>query len=131
MKGSSAHLLSYFRRPSPPDDKLLSAPAPPPPLPPEEMEEKPKRIHSGWKCMPFIIGNETFEKLAGAGLLANFTVYLVREFRMKEVQAANVVNIFFGTTNFAPLVGAFLSDAYAGRFKTLAFSSIISFLVRL
>ncbi|KAI0516369.1 hypothetical protein KFK09_009042 [Dendrobium nobile] len=120
MKRPLADLLSYLiRRPSPP-------PSPSPP--PEEMAEKQKRKHSGWKCMPYIIGNETFEKLAGAGLLANFTVYLVSEFHMEQVKAANVVNIFFGTTNFAPLIGAFLSDAYAGRFNTLAFSSVISFL---
>ncbi|KAG0456215.1 hypothetical protein HPP92_024003 [Vanilla planifolia] len=92
----------------------------------EEMEQK--RKPSGWKCMPYIIGNETFEKLAGAGLVANFTVYLIREFHMEQVKAANVLNIFFGTTNFAPLVGAFFSDAYVGRFKTLAFSSVASFL---
>lgn len=75
------------------------------------------------------VGNETFEKIASTGLLANFTVYLVSHFQMKQVDAANLAQIFFGTTNFAPLVGAFVADTCLGRFKTLACASIASFLV--
>ncbi|KAH7661930.1 Proton-dependent oligopeptide transporter family protein [Dioscorea alata] len=87
-----------------------------------------KRQPGGWKCMPYIIGNETFERVASFGLTANFTVYLVNELHMKQVSAANLTNIFSGTTNFAPLVGAFISDAYWGRFRTLAYSSVATFL---
>ncbi|KAF5449720.1 hypothetical protein F2P56_030137 [Juglans regia] len=82
----------------------------------------------GWKAMPFIIGNETFERLATFGLLANFMVYLTREFHMDQVSASNVINIWSGVTNFAPLVGAFISDAYVGRFPTIAFASLASLL---
>lgn len=74
-------------------------------------------------------GNETFERLATFGMLANFTVYLVNHLRMKQMKAANLANVWFGTTNFAPLLGAFLSDAYLGRFLTLAISSVASLLV--
>ncbi|XP_030514485.1 protein NRT1/ PTR FAMILY 2.13-like [Rhodamnia argentea] len=82
----------------------------------------------GWKAMPYILGNETFERLATFGLLANFMVYLVRVYRMDQVMASNVINIWSGLTNFAPLVGAFISDSYAGRFRTIAFASFASFL---
>lgn len=74
-------------------------------------------------------GNETFEKLATIGLLANFMVYLLTQYNMKQVFATNVINVWSGTTNFAPLLGAFVSDAYLGRFRTLAYSSIASLLV--
>ncbi|XWS34938.1 hypothetical protein CRYUN_Cryun21dG0080500 [Craigia yunnanensis] len=82
----------------------------------------------GWKAMPYILGNETFERLATVGLLSNFMVYLMREFHMDQVSASNVLNIWSGITNFAPLVGAFISDAYAGRFRTIAVASFASFL---
>ncbi|KAI3433077.1 uncharacterized protein J3R85_007272 [Psidium guajava] len=82
----------------------------------------------GWKAMPYILGNETFERLATFGLLANFMVYLVRVYRMDQVMASNVINIWSGVTNFAPLVGAFICDTYAGRFRTIAFASFASFL---
>ncbi|XVE92556.1 hypothetical protein REPUB_Repub01dG0107700 [Reevesia pubescens] len=82
----------------------------------------------GWKAMPYILGNETFERLATYGLLANFMVYLMSVFHMDQVAASNVIYIWSGVTNFAPLVGAFISDAYAGRFRTIAVASFASFL---
>lgn len=76
-------------------------------------------------------GNETFERLAAFGLLANFMVYLTREYHMEQVTASNMIYIWSGVTNFAPLVGAFISDAYVGRFRTIAFASVASLLVYL
>jgi len=68
-------------------------------------------------------GNETFERLAVFGLFANFMVYLTRELHLDQVTASNILSLWFGITNFAPLVGAFISDAYVGRFRTIAFAS--------
>ncbi|KDP45468.1 hypothetical protein JCGZ_09717 [Jatropha curcas] len=84
--------------------------------------------YRGVKAMPFIIGNETFEKLGTIGTLSNLLVYLTHVFNMKNLTATLLINIFNGTSNVAPLVGAFLSDSYFGRYKILAFSSICSFL---
>ncbi|KAH6799032.1 Major facilitator superfamily protein [Perilla frutescens var. frutescens] len=47
---------------------------------------------------------------------------------MKRVSATTLLSIFNGTTNFATLLGAFFSDTYFGRYKTLGFGSIASFL---
>eukprot|EP00262_Sarcandra_glabra_P005889 TRINITY_DN1782_c0_g1_i2.p1 TRINITY_DN1782_c0_g1~~TRINITY_DN1782_c0_g1_i2.p1 ORF type:complete len:585 (-),score=62.21 TRINITY_DN1782_c0_g1_i2:380-2134(-) len=90
-------------------------------------EAKPTRNYRGWKAMPFIIGNETFEKLGTIGTSSNLIVYLTTVFNMKRVSAATLVNIFNGTTNLTPLVGAFLSDTYFGRYKTLGVTTISSF----
>lgn len=78
--------------------------------------------------MPYVIGNETFERLATIGLLANFMVFLLTVFHMEQASAANLLNIWFGVGNFAPLLGAFVSDAYIGRFWTIGFSSFASLL---
>ena len=58
-------------------------------------------------------------------------VYLTREYHMEQVTASNMIYIWSGVTNFAPLVGAFISDAYVGRFRTIAFASVASLLVYL
>ncbi|KAJ4711250.1 NRT1/PTR family protein 2.2 [Melia azedarach] len=87
-----------------------------------------QKKNRGWKTMPYILGNETFERLASTSLLLNILVYLVGEFHLDQVFAVNIVNIWYGVTNFTPLFGAFISDAYAGRFKTIAFASFASFL---
>lgn len=76
-----------------------------------------------------VAGNETFERLATFGVLANFMVYLRREYHMDQVDAVNLINVFSGVSNFAPLLGAFLSDAFTGRFWAIAVGSLASFLV--
>ncbi|XP_042500374.1 protein NRT1/ PTR FAMILY 2.8 [Macadamia integrifolia] len=87
-----------------------------------------QRKHGGWKSMPYIIGNETFEKLASMSVIANITVYLRTQYHLDGILLVNVVTIWFGTSNFAPLLGAFLSDAYLGRFRTLLVGSFSSLL---
>ncbi|KAL0335657.1 UNVERIFIED_CONTAM: protein NRT1/ PTR FAMILY 2.11 [Sesamum radiatum] len=84
--------------------------------------------YRGVKAMPFVIGNETFEKLGTIGTSSNLLVYLTTVFNMKSITATNVINIFNGTCNFGTLLGAFLSDTYLGRYKTLGIASISSFL---
>ncbi|CAK9134313.1 unnamed protein product [Ilex paraguariensis] len=73
-------------------------------------------------------GNESFEKLASMSLIANITVYLRTNYNMEGILLVNVVTIWSGTSNLASLAGAIVSDAYVGRFLTLLFGSIASFL---
>ncbi|CAN1852515.1 Protein NRT1/ PTR FAMILY 2.13 [Linum perenne] len=89
---------------------------------PENDDGDGKKQPGGWRAMPYVLGNETCERLATVGLFANFQVYLTREFHMEQAKAAQLLNVWSGFTNFMPLVGAFICDAYMGRFKTIAFS---------
>nr|XP_017249236.1 PREDICTED: protein NRT1/ PTR FAMILY 2.11-like isoform X1 [Daucus carota subsp. sativus] len=84
--------------------------------------------YRGVRAMPFVIGNEAFEKLGTIGTSSNLLVYLTTVFNMKSITATNIINIFNGTCNFGTLLGAFLCDTYFGRYKTLGFASISSFL---
>ncbi|XP_054824749.1 protein NRT1/ PTR FAMILY 2.13-like [Prosopis cineraria] len=93
-----------------------------------EERKTQKKQPGGWKAIAYILGNETFERLAVFGLLANFLVYLTRELHMDQVSAATIMSLWFGLSNFGPLIGAFVSDAYAGRFATIAFASFFSLL---
>ncbi|PIN10317.1 H+/oligopeptide symporter [Handroanthus impetiginosus] len=95
---------------------------------PEIDDDEPEINYRGLKVMPFIIGNETFEKLGAIGTLSNLQVYLTTVFNMSRISATTLLNVFNGTTNIATLVGAYLSDTYFGRYKTLGFASIASLL---
>ncbi|EPS64563.1 hypothetical protein M569_10218, partial [Genlisea aurea] len=90
--------------------------------------EKKELKYKGVKAMPFVIGNEAFEKLGTIGTSTNLLVYLTTIFNMKSVAATNVLNVFNGTCNFGTLLGAFLSDTYFGRYTTLGVASVSSFL---
>lgn len=90
-------------------------------------DDEPEINYRGWKAMPFIIGNETFEKLGAIGTLANLLIYLTTVFNLKSITAATMINVFNGTANFGTLVGAFLCDTYFGRYNTLGFATVCSF----
>ncbi|XP_023544027.1 protein NRT1/ PTR FAMILY 2.8-like [Cucurbita pepo subsp. pepo] len=89
---------------------------------------RPKAALGGWRAVRFILGNETFEKLASMSLIANLVLYLHTMYNLDSVDSAYVFQIWSGTTNFAALAGAFLADAYLGRFYTLLFGSFASLL---
>ncbi|KAK7330404.1 hypothetical protein VNO77_24598 [Canavalia gladiata] len=91
-------------------------------------DDTPKINYRGWKTMPYIIGNETFEKLGAIGTLANLLVYLTTVFNLPNITATNMINIFSGSTNFSTLIGAFFADTYFGRFKTIGVCTFTSFL---
>ncbi|KDP45400.1 hypothetical protein JCGZ_09649 [Jatropha curcas] len=92
------------------------------------IDDKPEINYAGIKAMPFIIGNESFEKLGTIGSSQNLVVYLTTVFNMKSVKATTFINVFNGTASIATLVGAFLSDTYFGRYNSLGFASVASFL---
>ncbi|KAL3819363.1 hypothetical protein ACJIZ3_005268 [Penstemon smallii] len=97
-------------------------------IPPTASVEEPEINYRGIKAMPFIIGNETFEKLGAIGTLSNLQVYLTTVFNMSRLSATTLLNVFNGTTNIATILGAYLCDTYFGRYKTLGFASIASLL---
>ncbi|CAL1392073.1 unnamed protein product [Linum trigynum] len=94
----------------------------------KEEDEEPAVNYRGIKAMPYIIGNETFEKLGTVGSASNLIVYLTSVFNLSSVSATTLINVFNGTCNLATLVGAFLCDTYFGRYNCLAFASVSSVL---
>ncbi|KAF8049578.1 hypothetical protein N665_2177s0006 [Sinapis alba] len=88
----------------------------------------PERKRGGWRAISFILANETLERMGTMGLSANFMAYLTKVYHMKLVDASNVYNLWLGLSNLAPLFGAIISDAYVGRFKTIAYASFFSLL---
>lgn len=62
-------------------------------------------------------------------LISNITVYLQNNYNLGGVLLVNIVTIWSGSSNITSLLGAFVSDAYLGRFRTLLVGSIASLLV--
>ncbi|KAJ4895625.1 Protein NRT1/ PTR FAMILY 2.10 [Raphanus sativus] len=91
-------------------------------------QDQKKLVYRGWKVMPFIIGNETFEKIGIIGTLSNLLVYLTSVFNLKSYTAATIINAFSGTINFGTFLAAFLCDTYFGRYKTLSVAVVACFL---
>lgn len=91
----------------------------------DRKDSRVKRPKGGMITMPFIFANEICEKLAVVGFGANMISYLTLQLNLPLTKAANTLTNFSGTASLTPLLGAFISDAYAGRFWTITIASII------
>ncbi|KAL7613678.1 hypothetical protein Lser_V15G08762 [Lactuca serriola] len=86
----------------------------------------PLRSSTGtWKAAFFIIAIEFTERLSYFAIATNLITYLTKVIHEDLTTAAKNVNNWAGVTTITPLLGAFLADAYAGRFLMILLSSIV------
>ncbi|KAI3807347.1 hypothetical protein L1987_23274 [Smallanthus sonchifolius] len=86
-----------------------------------------KRRTGGWRASPFIIVNEVAERLAFFSVAVSMVLYLVKEMHQSLPNAATHVTDWIGAAYVLTLVGAFIADAYLGRFLTIIIFSFIYF----
>lgn len=77
------------------------------------------------RTCPYILANECCERLAYYGMSTNLVNYMKTRLSMLSTTAANSVTNWSGTCYIMPLLGAFVADAYLGRFYTIASFMII------
>ena len=74
--------------------------------------------------------NEVAERLAFFAIAVNMVTYLVREMNESVPTAATHTSDWIGAAYVLTLLGAFLADAYLGKFKTILIFSCIYAMVR-
>ncbi|XP_016483295.1 protein NRT1/ PTR FAMILY 1.2-like [Nicotiana tabacum] len=89
-----------------------------------ELEENPRK--GGLRTMPFIIVNESFERVASYGLQTNMIIYLMTFYQMSAATGASILGIWTALSNGLAIVGAIISDSYLGRFRAVAIGSIFT-----
>lgn len=67
--------------------------------------------------------------LASGGWLTNLMVYLIQEFNVKNIDAAQIYNVVNGCISLFPVLGAIIADSFLGCYAVIWISSIISLLV--
>ncbi|WOK92932.1 protein NRT1/ PTR FAMILY 5.2-like [Canna indica] len=82
----------------------------------------------GWFACYFIVVYEAFERMAYHGISANLVLYLTRKLHQGTVASVNNVTNWVGTGYLMPVLGAFIADAYLGRYWTFIISAAIYFL---
>ncbi|PRQ49472.1 putative proton-dependent oligopeptide transporter family, major facilitator superfamily [Rosa chinensis] len=82
----------------------------------------------GLRTMPFIITNEALEKVATYGLQANMILYLINEYHLEVATGASILFLWTSLSYLTPILGAFLSDSWLGRFCVITLGTIISLL---
>jgi len=84
-----------------------------------------RRKTGNWKACPYILANECCERLAYYGMGTNLVNYLTDRLNQSNAIAANNVTNWTGTCYIMPLFGAFVADAYLGRYWTISTFMII------
>ncbi|GJM84773.1 hypothetical protein PR202_ga00477 [Eleusine coracana subsp. coracana] len=79
----------------------------------------------GWTACTFIVVYEVFERMAYYGVASNLVMYLTTKLHQGTVDAANNVTNWAGTVFLTPLIGAFIADAYLGRYWTFVAGSAV------
>ncbi|XP_061343376.1 protein NRT1/ PTR FAMILY 5.2-like [Gastrolobium bilobum] len=78
-----------------------------------------------WKACSFIVGYEVFERMAYYGIATNLVVYLTTKLHEGTVKSSNNVSHWVGSVWMMPLAGAYVADAYLGRYWTFVIGSFI------
>lgn len=84
------------------------------------------------KGIPFIIGNEVAERLSFYGMKAILFTFMTKYLTdahgadafYTKTQATEAVSWFVSLAYFFPLLGAILSDAFLGKYRTILFVSM-------
>ncbi|WVZ55402.1 hypothetical protein U9M48_006064 [Paspalum notatum var. saurae] len=79
----------------------------------------------GWTACSFIVVYELFERMAYYGIASNLIIYLTDKLHQGTVEASNNVTNWSGTVFLTPLIGAYVADAYLGRYWTFVVGSAI------
>ncbi|KAK3193472.1 hypothetical protein Dsin_024782 [Dipteronia sinensis] len=78
-----------------------------------------------WRACSFFVGYEVFERMAYYGIASNLVLYLTKKLHEGTVKSSNNVTNWVGTVWMTPIFGAYIADAYLGRFWTFLVASAI------
>ncbi|KAF7113302.1 hypothetical protein RHSIM_RhsimUnG0138700 [Rhododendron simsii] len=87
-----------------------------------------KQQRGGWITFPFIAATMAGLTLAAGGWVNNFIVFMIGEFNVKSIEAAQLWNVVNGCTSMFPVVGAIVADSFLGNFTVICISSLFSLL---
>ncbi|PIR19662.1 MAG: MFS transporter [Elusimicrobia bacterium CG11_big_fil_rev_8_21_14_0_20_64_6] len=73
----------------------------------------------------YIVGNEVCERFSFYGMRAILTVFMADHLLMPKHEATMVYHLFVSACYFTPLLGAYISDRYWGKYKTIMTLSIV------
>jgi len=73
----------------------------------------------------YIIGNEACERFSYYGMRSILVVFMTQYLLMTEPAAKGIYHTFISANYFLPLFGAYLSDRYLGKYKTILYLSLV------
>jgi POT family proton-dependent oligopeptide transporter len=72
----------------------------------------------------FIVGNEACERFSYYGVIAILTLYVTRHLGQGDSAGHKISHFFKAGVYFTPLIGAWISDRWLGRYRTILYISL-------
>lgn len=91
----------------------------------EEGEEELTKTNKFPWSIYFIMGNEFCERFSYYGMRAILALYLNQYLLLSEGQATGGVHLFTAAAYTTTLFGAYISDSYLGRYRTILYISLV------
>ncbi|CAH8267546.1 unnamed protein product [Arabidopsis lyrata] len=86
----------------------------------------PSGKRGGWTTLPFMLVTLLGMSITSFGWGMNLIVFLIEEFNIKNIAAAQISNIVNGVVNMLPVVAAILADSFFGNIPVISASTFIS-----
>jgi POT family proton-dependent oligopeptide transporter len=94
---------------------------------------EPPEVETFPRGVPYIVGNEAAERFSYYGMRAILVVFMTRFLAdssgarapMSETEARYYYHLFSGSVYFCPLLGAWLADAFFGKYRTIVALSVV------
>ncbi|KAG2317671.1 hypothetical protein Bca52824_020793 [Brassica carinata] len=80
----------------------------------------------GWITFPFMMATLLGMSITSFGWVLNLIVFLIEEFNIKNIAAAQISNIVNGCLSMLPVVAAILADSFFGNIVVISASTFIS-----
>jgi len=73
----------------------------------------------------YIVGNEACERFSYYGMRSILVIFMTQYLLMTEASAKGIYHTFISANYFLPLLGAYLSDRFLGKYKTIIYLSLV------
>src|SRR3954471_12761823 len=90
----------------------------PPPVAAKDANRWPPQVK-------YIVGNEAAERFSYYGMKGILALYITNVLLRTKDDATNIIHLFGFANYFMPLIGAWISDRYWGRYRTILWISLL------
>src|SRR5688500_17226259 len=73
----------------------------------------------------YIVGNEACERFSYYGMRAILVIFMTKYLLMQENNAGAAYHYFVSACYLLPLLGAYLSDRFLGKYRTIMILSVV------